>query len=159
MNEFGHSQTASVASVVSSWAKVIAFLVIAAALAMLAVDNKPHPFKPAGPLGTIQAVTLTNGQVFYGTLQAEKNDALILVDVFDVQSSVNAQTNQRTVQLNRRRTGDWHAPLDMAIPLDRILFTESVGKESRVANAMVQANTPPAPAPSPPPVEPEPAKK
>src|SRR5581483_2504983 len=136
------TQTTPGGNTLFSWVMLIAIYIIAVALTMLAVHNKPHPFKVAGPVGTIQAVTLINGEVFYGTLRSEDDGVLVLTDVYDVQTSVNPQTNQRTIQLNRRRTADWHGPLDMAVPAERVLFTESVGKDSRVAKAIAQANAP-----------------
>jgi hypothetical protein len=72
--------------------------------------------------------------------------------VFEVQISTNPQTQERVVQLVARRAANWHAPVDMAIPLDRILFTESVGRDSAAARqiALASAGQVPATQPGPP---------
>lgn len=134
-----------------AWARLAVGAVAAAALVALAVNTRPEEhFKAAGPLGTIQAVTLKSGQVFYGTLKSQAGGVVVLTDVYEPTNVVDPQTNQRTTQLNPRRAMTWHAPLDMAIPMSEILFTESVGRDSQAAKTMA---APPSPAPTPPPAK------
>ena len=111
--------------------------VAAAALAVLAWNAVYwSPVKPAAGTGSIQAVTLVNGQVFFGTLRKTTPGAVTLGDVFGLAVNVDQQSNQRTAQIVRRRTANVHGPVDMVIPTEKILMIESVGKGSAVANAI-----------------------
>jgi hypothetical protein len=122
---------------------------IAGALWMIALrppPPEPAHFSPAAAVNSIQAVTLTSGQIYFGTLRAVTGSDLVLVDVFEIRSTTNPQTNERTVQLVPRRAANWDAPVDMAIPFDKILFTESVGRDSAAARQIAAASaTPPEP--------------
>lgn len=115
---------------------------IAGALWVMALRPPAPPpahFRPAALVNSIQAVTLTSGQIFFGTLRAVTDSELVLIDVFEVQVSTNPETKERVVQLVARRTANWHAPVDMAIPLERILFTESIGRDSAAAKQIAQS--------------------
>ena len=92
-----------------------------------------------GQPGTLHAVFLTNGQAYYGTLERSSYSALVLTKVFYVQISVDPQGNQRISKLMNRTDEDWHAPLRMSIPLDKILFVEVVGPDSRIAKLIAEA--------------------
>ena len=110
---------------------------------------EPVHFRPAAGLNSIQAVTLNSGEIFFGTLRGVNDSELVLVDVFEIQTSVNPQTQERVVQLVPRRANNWHAPVDLAIPTERIRFTESVGKDSLAARQIAQPPAaPPAPEPA-----------
>ena len=98
----------------------------------------PGYFAPAGPVTTIQAVTLTSGQVFFGTLRQTAASGIVLAEVFEGQPVIDPQTKERATRLVARRTANWHAPVDMAIPLDKILFTESIGRDSLVAKEIAR---------------------
>jgi hypothetical protein len=111
--------------------------VVAAALAVQAWNAVYwSPVKPGAGIGSIQAVTLVNGQVFFGTLRRTTPGAVMLGDVFGLAVNVDQQNNQRTAQVIRRRTAAVHGPVDMVIPTEKILLIESVGKGSAVANAI-----------------------
>jgi small nuclear ribonucleoprotein (snRNP)-like protein len=117
------------------WALVVLGLAIAAALVLQAV-GAPGSFRPAGAIGSLQTVTLTNGQVYFGRLKSVEHGAVVLTDVFDAVTTTDPKTEQRTTRLVSRQAADWHGPLDMAIPVDRILFTETIGPESAVGKTM-----------------------
>jgi hypothetical protein len=119
----------------SSWAIAVAGLAIAAALFMQALHG-PAGFRPAGPIGSLQTVTLSNGQVYFGRLQSVEHGTVVLSGVFDAVTTTDPKTEQRTTKLVSRRAADWHGPLDMAIPADRIMFTETIGPDSIVGKAM-----------------------
>lgn len=116
-------------------AVLVAGLAVAAALFVQALGG-PGSFMPAGPVGSLQTVTLSNGQVYFGRLKAVDHGNIVLTDVFEGVTSTDPKTQQRTTQLVSRRSGSWHGPLDMAIPADKILFTETIGSGSAVAKAM-----------------------
>jgi hypothetical protein len=120
-------------------AVLVAGLAIAAAL-FLQVFGGPAHFTPAGPIGSLQTVTLSSGQVYFGRLKAVEHGSVVLSDVFEGVSTTDPKTQQRTTQLVSRRAASWHAPLDMAIPTDKILFTETVGTGSPVAKAIEAAS-------------------
>jgi hypothetical protein len=128
---------------------------IAGALWMIAL-RPPAPeaahFRPGAPVNSIQAVTLTSGQIYFGTLRDVTGSDLVLIDVFEIRTTPNPQTNERNVQLVPRRGGNWHAPVDMAIPFDKIEFTESVGRDSAAAKQIAAASA--AQAEPPPPAKP-----
>jgi small nuclear ribonucleoprotein (snRNP)-like protein len=120
-------------------AVLVAGFAIATALFLLAFGG-PAAFVPSGPIGSLQTVTLTNGNVYFGHLKAVDHGSVVLSDVFEGVSSTDPKTQQRTTQLVSRRSSSWHGPLDMAIPVDKILFTETVGSGSPVAKAIEAAS-------------------
>jgi hypothetical protein len=109
---------------------VAALLLIARGLAT--PREPPLPEKT----GALLAVSLTGGAVYFGRLAAEPPGAIVLTGVLQAVTRVNQQTKQQTVQLVARRTSDWHGPLDMTIPFDSILFTETVDPASTVGKAL-----------------------
>ena len=118
-------------------------------MALRPLPPEPVHFRPAAGLNSIQAVTLTSGEIFFGTLRSVNDSELVLVDVFEIQTTTDLKTQERVVQLVRRRANNWHAPVDLAIPTERIRFTESVGKDSLAAKQIAQpAAAPPAPGPA-----------
>lgn len=125
----------------SSWAIAVAGLAIAAALFTQALRGL-EGFRPAGPVGSLQTVTLSNGQVYFGRLQSVEHGTIVLTGVFDAVSTTDPKTQQRTTKLVSRQAADWHGPLDMAIPADRILFTETIGPDSIVGKAMAGSAPP-----------------
>lgn len=96
---------------------------------------------PPGPIGALHTVFMLGGQFFVGTLESVDRGTVILSDVFYLQSANNPVPNvpsaanpppQRGAQIVRRKDGDWHQPDRMAIPIDRILMMETVGRDSIV---------------------------
>ncbi len=92
-----------------------------------------------GPIGTLHSVLLANNQVYYGTLEKVGPSYIVLTRVFYVQVVTDPKTNERVNKLVERATNDWHAPLSMTIPVEKILFVEVVGPESSVAKLIAQA--------------------
>jgi hypothetical protein len=119
----------------SSWAVAAVGLAIATALFMPALRGR-EGFRPAGPIGSLQTVTLSNGQVYFGRLQSVEHGTIVLIGVFDAVTTTDPKTQQRTTKLVSRQATDWHGPLDMAIPVDRIMFTETIGPDSAVGKTM-----------------------
>lgn len=101
--------------------------------------------------GSRYAVATLNGQAFFGKLSRVTRDAVVLTDVYYLQSTVDPQTNQRINRLLERAKTDMHGPTQTTIPLDKILLIETVGAESEVARTIAQAQSvaPAAPAPTP----------
>jgi hypothetical protein len=93
-----------------------------------------------GSKGTLHAVMLNDGQIYYGNLEAVTANALVLTQVFYVQTSLDEQTKQRVNKLVSRTREDWHGPLKTTIPLDKILMVEVVGPNSTVAKLIHDAN-------------------
>lgn len=91
----------------------------------------------------MQAVTLIGGQIYFGTLTAVNAEEIRLQDVFEGVTTVNSQTQQRSTQLMSRKASAWHAPSEMTIRSDKILFTETIGPESTVGKAIKGGTSPP----------------
>ena len=94
---------------------------------------------PAGAgRGAWIAVTLINGQVYYGKLAGADAHRLSLSDVYYVNTAVDAATNQRSNQLVSRQRTDWHAPLAMTIGVDKVMMVEQIGLDSQLARLIAQ---------------------
>ncbi|MHB1676015.1 MAG: hypothetical protein ACYCSS_00575 [Sulfuriferula sp.] len=81
--------------------------------------------------GSLCAVTLVSGQVYYGTLVEAKNNYLRLSHIYYVQNVLPPNGGPMQFRLVNRHKNDWHSPDWMAIPTDKILFVEDVGVTSR----------------------------
>jgi hypothetical protein len=85
-----------------------------------------------------QAVLLSNGSVYFGHLQNFGTPHPVLTDVFYVVS----QTNPDTKQVNNvlvKRGKELHEPDRMYINPNQIVFVETVGPNSAVAQHIAQA--------------------
>ena len=91
-----------------------------------------------GPVGSLSSVTLSNGQVFFGTLDAVNPDSIVLDDVYYVTTSADQQNNRQNRLVSRERE-DWHGPRRMWLPREKILLLEDVGPDSQVAKLIAQA--------------------
>ena len=99
-----------------------------------------------GAPGTLHAVTLVTGPVFYGFLDRATHDAIVLSDVYYVQIE-SGQNNQRVNKLVRRADTDWHGPERMSIPIDKVVMIEIVGVRSTVAKLVAEVKAKAAQAP------------
>lgn len=85
-----------------------------------------------------QAVLLSNGSVYFGHLQDYGGRHPVLTDVFYIVS----QTDPTTKQVNNvlvKRGKELHAPDRMYLVPSHIIFVEPVGKDSKVAQLIAQA--------------------
>ena len=115
--------------------------VAAALLLSLSACTKEGRDLGLGPAGTLHAVTIVGGPVFYGFLDRTTADALVLNDVYYVQITSDGQSNQRVNKLVRRSDTDWHGPEKMSIPYDKIVMVEVVGRNSSVAKLVNEARS------------------
>jgi small nuclear ribonucleoprotein (snRNP)-like protein len=84
-----------------------------------------------------QAVLLSNGSVYFGHLKGYGSSHPVLTDVFYVVS----QTNPETKQVNNvlvKRGKELHEPDRMYINPNQIVFVETVGTNSTVAQHIDQ---------------------
>ena len=82
---------------------------VAAGLFAMALALWPRTgFAPDGAVGTIQAVTLVGGQVYFGKLAKVTADSIVLTELVEGQTVTNPQNNQRQTQLVNRTRGAWH---------------------------------------------------
>jgi hypothetical protein len=123
-------------------------LLIAGALLWIAVKPQGATVA-AGPAGALHSVMLTNGQVYYGKLEEIGRGYVTLSDVYYVSVLTDPQGNRQNRLMNRQRS-DWHAPLKMTIPIEKVVMLEQVGPESTVARGIEQERR------SPPPAQPQP---
>jgi hypothetical protein len=85
-----------------------------------------------------QAVLLTNGSVYFGHLQDYGTSHPVLTDVFYVVSQNNPETKQVSNSLVKRGK-ELHEPDRMYLNPNQIVFVESVGVNSKVAQLIAQA--------------------
>ena len=79
-----------------------------------------------------QAVLLSNGSVYFGHLQGYGTAQPVLTDVYYVVSQANPETKQVTNSLIKRGK-ELHEPDRMYLNPNQIVFVESVGTNSKVA--------------------------
>ena len=84
-----------------------------------------------------QAVLLTNGSVYFGHLQDYGSSHPVLTDVFYVVSQTNPETKQVSNVLVKRGK-ELHEPDRMYINPNQIVFVETVGTNSTVAQHIAQ---------------------
>ena len=84
-----------------------------------------------------QAVLLTNGSVYFGHLQDYGTSHPVLTDVFYVVSQTNPETKQVSNVLVKRGK-ELHEPDRMYINPNQIVFVETVGTNSTVAQHIAQ---------------------
>jgi hypothetical protein len=85
-----------------------------------------------------QAVLLTNGSVYFGHLQDYGSPHPVLADVFYVVSQTDPETKQIKSSLIKRGK-EMHEPDRMYLNPGQIVFVESVGTNSKVAQLIAQA--------------------
>ncbi len=114
--------------------------------ALHAGDSRTQLAVP-GALGSLHSVFLAGNQVFIGTLESVDHGSVILSDVFYLQSQISQaasplssaqNTPPRGAQLVRRADNDWHQPTRMAIPIERIVMMENVGRDSIVGRLVME---------------------
>ena len=79
-----------------------------------------------------RAVLLDNGSAYFGKVDKETGDYLVLREVHYVQTATNAETKQVTNVLVKRGK-EWHAPDRMVINKRHLVFCEPVARGSTVA--------------------------
>src|SRR5215471_16053096 len=84
-----------------------------------------------------QAVLLTNGSVYFGHLQDYEKPHPVLTDVYYVVSQTNPETKQVTNALIKRGK-ELHEPDRMYLNANQIVFVESVGENSKVAQLIAE---------------------
>ena len=92
-----------------------------------------------------QAVFLTNGQVYFGQVDSENDDTIILKDIYYLQVAASPQpapegqaANQQNLSLVKLGN-ELHGPKDaMKINMDQVLFTEELKADSKVVDAIVR---------------------
>jgi hypothetical protein len=112
-----------------------AILVIIAAAVHIAHEMHEGPEKFETPY---QAVLLANGNVYFGHLSGYGSHAPVLTDVFYIVSQTDPNTKQ-TNNVLVKRGKELHAPDRMYISPNQIIFVEPVGKDSKVAQLIAQA--------------------
>lgn len=97
-----------------------------------------------------QAVFFTNGQVYFGKLQAGGGDYLKLTDIYYLQSQAsdtessnpqNVSSDQQSNNVQLIKLGnEIHGPEDeMIINKDQVLFYENLKSDGKVAQTIAQA--------------------
>ena len=88
---------------------------------------------------TYQAVLLSNGAVYYGKLQGYGTPHPLLKDVYYIVSHTDANTHQ-TSNVLVKRGKEPHGPDRMYLNPSQIVFVETVGNSSKVADLISQAH-------------------
>ena len=84
-----------------------------------------------------QAILLTNGAVYFGHLQDYGTPNPVLTDVFYVVSQTDPETKQVKSSLIKRGK-EMHEPDRMYVNPNQIVFVETVGTNSTVAQHIAQ---------------------
>jgi hypothetical protein len=84
-----------------------------------------------------QAVLLTNGSVYFGHLQEYGTPHPVLTNVFYVVSQTDPETKQLKSSLIKRGK-EMHEPDRMYLNPNQIVFVETVGTSSKVAQLIAQ---------------------
>lgn len=85
------------------------------------------------------AVLLDNGSVFFGLIDSNGPDYVVLKNVFYVQTRVKDPAKKDTQNVLVRRGKEWHAPEKMIINRHKIVLIEPVAGGSTVAQLIQQA--------------------
>lgn len=88
-----------------------------------------------------QAVLLTNGSVYFGHLQDYGTSHPVLTDAYYVVSQTNPENKQVTNSLIKRGK-ELHEPDRMYLNPNQIVFVESVGANSKVAQLIAEQKKP-----------------
>jgi hypothetical protein len=110
-------------------------LVIAAAVSHIIRNVRDSSLRFTTPY---QAVLLTNGSVYFGHLQEYGSSHPVLTDVFYVVSQTDPETKQVKSSLVKRGK-EMHEPDRMYLNPSQIVFVETVGTNSKVAQLIAQA--------------------
>ncbi|MFH1183304.1 MAG: hypothetical protein V1690_03510 [Candidatus Moraniibacteriota bacterium] len=118
------------------------------------IDYKSDGSTSVGALkidqGKYQAVFLTNGQVYFGKINASSTTYLELVDIYYLQvkpvlqqgdegnQNANNNSQQQKTELSLVKLGnELHGPLDrMMINKDQVVFVEDLKDDSKVTDAI-----------------------
>ena len=113
---------------------LIGLLVLAALGVHLYLSIYGKPIRFTTPY---QAVLLTNGSVYFGHLQDYGTSHPVLTDVYYVVSQANPETKQVNNSLIKRGK-ELHEPDRMYLNPNQIVFVESVGPNSKVAQLITE---------------------
>jgi hypothetical protein len=142
----------------SGRALALPILVLSAGLWVLALSEifqgwemvrLANGYETPGRIGDLVSATLVNGQVFFGTLDAASRTTIHLRDVFFAQlpgqgaRTQDQEADARPPVILRRRDNEWTQAGEMAIPVERIAYMETVGVDSRMARYISDAHSQP----------------
>lgn len=114
----------------------LAIVVIAIALTILAWQALQRQHVPETG-STVQSVTLTNGQLFFGRLEAAGGDYLALRDVFYVQTRQNPET-KAVANVLVKRGAEPHQPDRMLLSRSQVTMIEPVNSDSQIARLIAE---------------------
>lgn len=112
-----------------------AILVVAILSLVLNWAGRPKAVEFSTPY---QGVLLINGAVYFGHLQGYGTATPVLTDVFYVVSRADPETKQVSNMLVKRGK-ELHGPDRMFVNPSQIVFVETVGATSKVAQLIAQA--------------------
>lgn len=126
---------------------IIVVVIVAAGLIGWGAWSKSHATATTGiDTSKYQAVFFTNGQVYFGKLQAFNNDYMKLTDIFYLQTQSNSSSgstnpqntaaDSSSVQLIKLGS-EVHGPEDeMIISKQQVLFYENLKSDGKVAQSI-----------------------
>jgi hypothetical protein len=111
-----------------------------------ALNNKNQATAPAIDTSKYQAVFFTNGQVYFGKLQAFNDQYLKLTNIYYLQTQTASTTGSSNPQTSSSDSGnvqliklgsEIHGPEDqMVISKDQVLFYENLKPDGKVAQSI-----------------------
>ncbi len=142
-----HSVTKTITESKSKWLRwgggaiVIIVAVLIAAVLALFIGFKPASEAELIDTDKLQAVFLTNDQVYFGDITSINNKYLVLSNIYYLQSSSKTSANKTTSgDVSLIKLGcELHKPQDhMVISQDQVSFWENLTNDGQVANAVKQ---------------------
>ncbi|HMD31981.1 MAG TPA: hypothetical protein VKG84_08725 [Candidatus Acidoferrales bacterium] len=119
------------------WLLAGVLVIVAAAVFLIHIRGRMNQATVEFPT-PYQAVLLTNGSAYFGQLQGYGGPHPVLRDVYYIVSQTNPQTKEVTPVLVKRGK-ELHEPDRMYLNPSQILFVETVGANSKVAQLIEQA--------------------
>ncbi len=127
----------------AQWLMAIALLVIAGVGIWKVMMSESEELVGENQLKeeAIQAVFLSDGQVYFGDITEIEEDTLVLENVFYLQVDQDLQAgeenSQQSLSLAKLGAGELHGPEDkMVINRDQVLFWENLKNDSAVVKAI-----------------------
>jgi hypothetical protein len=134
---------------VMSWLAIAVFAAVGVVLLGIFIFGALPGTSQRTPLETpYQAILLSNGQAYYGKLQALGSPYPVLTDVHYVVQRLVNQERKEVANVLVKRGKEWHAPDRMILNAAHIVFVEPVRQDSelgRMITASKDSQSPPRP--------------
>lgn len=136
MSEFTDNRERGASVLHAVWILAGLLVIAAAGLYIFSAVRDSRAVKFTTPY---QAILLSNGSAYFGRLQGYGGSHPLLTDVFYIVNETDPQTKQSKPVLVKRGK-ELHEPDRMYLNPNQIVFVETVGPNSKVAQLIEQAS-------------------